>query len=180
LISTKRPGFWQALRDPEAVLCQDIQRAIETRGRITVAVLYGDHEGGHPAVAADGEVTLPKRLLMPPIERRRASRCESRSAAIDAATWQADMTASSDSSSYWVRSSIGQAVRSAHSCASSNGLRSSAARKVVSRDGVSSRLAENRFIGVVYPSAEAEDNPKTRTRNSPEFLASDSAHTVER
>jgi hypothetical protein len=52
LISTRRAGFWQAaLRDPETVLHKDIAQAIETRGRITVDVLYGDHEGGQPSVA---------------------------------------------------------------------------------------------------------------------------------
>lgn len=52
LISASRAGFWQAaLRDPEAALHQEITRAIATRGRITVDVLYGDHEGGQPSVA---------------------------------------------------------------------------------------------------------------------------------
>jgi hypothetical protein len=51
LISTRRPGFWQAaLRDPETPLYKEIKRSIESRGRITVDVLYGDHEGGQPAV----------------------------------------------------------------------------------------------------------------------------------
>jgi hypothetical protein len=51
LISTRRVGFWQAaLRDPEAPLYKEIAQAIETRGRITVDVLYGDHEGGQPAI----------------------------------------------------------------------------------------------------------------------------------
>jgi hypothetical protein len=51
LISTSRAGFWQAaLRDPEAVLHQEVTQAIETQGRITVDVLYGDHEGGQPSV----------------------------------------------------------------------------------------------------------------------------------
>lgn len=51
LISTSRSGFWQAaLRDPGAALHKEIREAIETRGRITVDVLYGDHEGGQPSV----------------------------------------------------------------------------------------------------------------------------------
>jgi hypothetical protein len=51
LISTSRAGFWQAaLRDPESILYKEIMQAIETRGRITVDVLYGDHEGGQPSV----------------------------------------------------------------------------------------------------------------------------------
>ena len=51
LISTRRPGFWQAaLRDPETSLYKEIKRSIESRGRVTVDVLYGDHEGGQPAV----------------------------------------------------------------------------------------------------------------------------------
>jgi len=51
LISTSRAGFWQAaLRDPQAVQHKEITQAIETHGRITVDVLYGDHEGGQPSV----------------------------------------------------------------------------------------------------------------------------------
>jgi hypothetical protein len=51
LISTSRVGFWQAaLRDPEALQHKEIAQAIETRGRVTVDVLYGDHEGGQPAI----------------------------------------------------------------------------------------------------------------------------------
>lgn len=51
LISSSRAGFWQAaLRDPQAVLDKEITQAIETQGRITVDVLYGDHEGGQPSV----------------------------------------------------------------------------------------------------------------------------------
>jgi hypothetical protein len=51
LISTRRAGFWQAaLRDPEAVLHKQVAQAIETHGRLTVDLLYGDHEGGQPSV----------------------------------------------------------------------------------------------------------------------------------
>lgn len=51
LISTRRPGFWQAaLRDPDTSQFKEIKRSIESRGRVTVDVLYGDHEGGQPAV----------------------------------------------------------------------------------------------------------------------------------
>jgi hypothetical protein len=51
LISTKRAGFWQAaLRDPSTRLYQEVTQAIETGGRITVDVLYGDHEGGQPSI----------------------------------------------------------------------------------------------------------------------------------
>jgi len=51
LISTRRPGFWQAaLRDPQSPLYDEVARAISTGGRVTVDVLYGDHEGGQPAV----------------------------------------------------------------------------------------------------------------------------------
>lgn len=51
LISTSRAGFWQAaLRDAETALHKEITQAIETRGRITVDILYGDHEGGQPSV----------------------------------------------------------------------------------------------------------------------------------
>lgn len=51
LITTSRAGSWQAaLRDPQAVLHKEITQAIATQGRITVDVLYGDHEGGQPSV----------------------------------------------------------------------------------------------------------------------------------
>jgi hypothetical protein len=51
LIGTARTGFWQAaLRDPQTATHQEITRAIETGGRITVDVLYGDHDGGQPAI----------------------------------------------------------------------------------------------------------------------------------
>lgn len=58
LISTRRPGFWQAaLRDPNEPRYQEVHQAVETRGRITVDVLYGDHEGGQP--------TATKFVLLP-------------------------------------------------------------------------------------------------------------------
>ena len=47
----------------------------------------------------------------------------------------ADMTASSASSSYCVRSATGQASRSDHNCANSNAPSSSAARNVTGRCG---------------------------------------------
>jgi hypothetical protein len=51
LISASRAGFWQAaLRDPEVQLYKELATAVETEGRITVDVLYGDHEGGQPSV----------------------------------------------------------------------------------------------------------------------------------
>jgi hypothetical protein len=51
LISASRAGFWQAaLRDGTAGLHEEISQAIETGGRVTVDVLYGDHEGGQPSV----------------------------------------------------------------------------------------------------------------------------------
>ena len=51
LISTSRAGFWQAaLRDPGSGLHEEIAQAMETGGRVTVDVLYGDHEGGQPSV----------------------------------------------------------------------------------------------------------------------------------
>jgi hypothetical protein len=51
LISTQRAGFWQAaLRDPESRLHEEVVQAIGTRGRVTVDVLYGDHEGSQPSV----------------------------------------------------------------------------------------------------------------------------------
>jgi hypothetical protein len=51
LISSSRAGFWQAaLRDPLTPLHKQIALAVETGGRITVDVLYGDHEGGQPSI----------------------------------------------------------------------------------------------------------------------------------
>jgi hypothetical protein len=51
LISGSRAGFWQAaLRDPLTPLYTEIALAVETGGRLTVDVLYGDHEGGQPSV----------------------------------------------------------------------------------------------------------------------------------
>ena len=51
LISATRAGYWQAaLRDPAAPVYQEVEQAIATGGRITVDVLYGDHEGGQPSV----------------------------------------------------------------------------------------------------------------------------------
>jgi hypothetical protein len=51
LISTGRAGFWQAaLRDSGTQLYKEVAEAIETPGRITVDVLYGDHERGQPTI----------------------------------------------------------------------------------------------------------------------------------
>jgi hypothetical protein len=51
LISTRRAGFWQAaLRDSTTRLYREVAQAIHTRGRVTVDVLYGDHEGGQPTI----------------------------------------------------------------------------------------------------------------------------------
>jgi hypothetical protein len=44
-------GFWQAaLRDPSSERFQRTEQAIRTSGRITVDLLYSDHEGGQPTV----------------------------------------------------------------------------------------------------------------------------------
>ena len=44
-------GFWQAARrDPGSEPYTSLQEAIRTRGRITVDVLYTDHEGGQPTI----------------------------------------------------------------------------------------------------------------------------------
>lgn len=44
-------GFWQAARrDPASPEYAALQTAIRTRGRITVDVLYTDHEGGQAAI----------------------------------------------------------------------------------------------------------------------------------
>jgi hypothetical protein len=44
-------GFWQAaMRDPGTERYQRTQAAIRTAGRITVDLLYTDHEGGQPTI----------------------------------------------------------------------------------------------------------------------------------
>lgn len=44
-------GFWQAaLRDPGSERYQRTEEAIRAAGRITVDLLYTDHEGGQPAI----------------------------------------------------------------------------------------------------------------------------------
>jgi len=44
-------GFWQsALRDPATDLYRAMTDAIRTNGRITIDLLYGDHEGGQPTI----------------------------------------------------------------------------------------------------------------------------------
>jgi len=51
LISTRRAGFWQAaLRDPKTRLHGEVTQAIATGGRVTVDVLYADHEGRQPSI----------------------------------------------------------------------------------------------------------------------------------
>jgi hypothetical protein len=46
-----RAGFWQAaLRDPGAGLHAAMSQAICTSGRVTVDLLYGDHDGGQPTI----------------------------------------------------------------------------------------------------------------------------------
>jgi hypothetical protein len=51
-------GFWQAAaRDAQTQLYQDLEVAIHTRGRVTVDVLYTDHDGGQP--------TLTRFVLLP-------------------------------------------------------------------------------------------------------------------
>ena len=50
-VAPGRFGFWQAaLRDPDDELYVSTAEAIRTRGRITIDLLYGDHEGGQPTV----------------------------------------------------------------------------------------------------------------------------------
>jgi hypothetical protein len=46
-----RVGFWQAaLRDPSDTLHAATLEAVRTSGRLTVDLLYGDHEGGQPSL----------------------------------------------------------------------------------------------------------------------------------
>lgn len=56
-------GFWQAaLRDPNADSYAATAGAIRTDGRITVDLLYGDHEGGQP--------TITRFVLLPDTQQR--------------------------------------------------------------------------------------------------------------
>ena len=51
LIASGDPGFWQGtVRDPADPLRDPLAKAIEERERLTVDVLYGDHEGGQRAI----------------------------------------------------------------------------------------------------------------------------------
>jgi hypothetical protein len=44
-------GFWQAApRDASAAIHAATSGAIRTDGRITVDLMYGDHEGGQPTI----------------------------------------------------------------------------------------------------------------------------------
>jgi hypothetical protein len=44
-------GFWQAaLRDPSSELYTNMSDAIRSGGRITIDLLYGDHDGGQPTI----------------------------------------------------------------------------------------------------------------------------------
>jgi len=44
-------GFWQgALRDPTTTEFAEVRRLIESRERIIVDILYGDHEGGQRVI----------------------------------------------------------------------------------------------------------------------------------
>ena len=44
-------GFWQgALRDPTTTEFADVRRLVESRERIIIDILYGDHEGGQRVI----------------------------------------------------------------------------------------------------------------------------------
>jgi hypothetical protein len=50
-ISAGDTGFWQAaLRDPTSESYDDARAALRTGGRVTVDLLYTDHEGGQPTI----------------------------------------------------------------------------------------------------------------------------------
>jgi hypothetical protein len=67
LISAGRVGFWQAaLRDPSTSLYAATAETLDTAGRITVDVLYGDHEGG--------QATITRLVLLP--DESGAWRCD--------------------------------------------------------------------------------------------------------
>lgn len=51
-------GFWQgAIRDPEDASYESLKEAMESGSRLTIDLLYGDHEGGQRTIARFG-VTL--------------------------------------------------------------------------------------------------------------------------
>ncbi len=50
-VASADAGFWQAaLRDPGTELYEAMVEAIDTDGRITVDLLYRDHDGGQPTI----------------------------------------------------------------------------------------------------------------------------------
>jgi hypothetical protein len=54
-------GFWQAaLRDPSAERYRSMSDAIGSAGRITIDLLYGDHEGGQPTITRFVLLPLPE------------------------------------------------------------------------------------------------------------------------
>jgi hypothetical protein len=56
-------GFWQAaLRDPSSELYTTVSDAIRSGGRITIDLLYGDHDGGQP--------TITRFVLLPAPDRQ--------------------------------------------------------------------------------------------------------------
>jgi hypothetical protein len=61
-VASGNVGFWQAaVRDPSDRHYDDLRAAIATAGRVTVDLLYSDHEGGQPTITrfvllpADGD-----------------------------------------------------------------------------------------------------------------------------
>ena len=57
-IASGETGFWQAaLRDPSSPAFTAVQQALDTRGRLTVDLLYGDLE--------DGQRTITRFVLLP-------------------------------------------------------------------------------------------------------------------
>ena len=60
-IPTGNVGFWQAaLRDANDERFEQVSEAIQTAGRVTIDLLYTDHEGGQPTITrfvllADGD-----------------------------------------------------------------------------------------------------------------------------
>jgi hypothetical protein len=51
-IASGETGFWQAaLRDPSGSTFMAVQQALDTHGRLTVDLLYGDLEDGQPTIS---------------------------------------------------------------------------------------------------------------------------------
>jgi hypothetical protein len=68
-VASTEGGFWQAaLRDPSSDRYADMVEAIDTAGRITVDLLYRDHDGGQP--------TITRFVMLPDADAGEGWRCD--------------------------------------------------------------------------------------------------------